>query len=58
VIRGYETHFSFEAVVDGAFDLDVFVDNGLVEIGCAGGRHWVSNLYFPTDPAGTVTITS
>jgi len=57
VIRGYETHFSFEAVVDGAFDLDVFVDNGLVEIGCAGGRHWVSNLYFPTDPAGTVTIT-
>lgn len=57
-IRGYETHFSFEAVVDGAFDLDVFVDNGLVEIGCAGGRHWVSNLYFPTDPAGTVRITS
>jgi fructan beta-fructosidase len=58
VIRGYETHFSFEAVVDGAFDLDVFVDNGLVEVGCAGGRHWVSNLYFPTDPVGAVTITN
>lgn len=54
--RSYASRFSFEAVVEGPFDLDVFVDNGLVEIGCAGGRHWVSNLYFPADPAGVVTI--
>jgi hypothetical protein len=56
--RGYASRFSFSAVVEGAFDLDVFVDNGLVEIGCAGGRHWVSNLYFPADPAGVVTIST
>jgi fructan beta-fructosidase len=55
-VRGFETRFSFEAIVDGQFDLEVFVDHGLVEIGCAGGRHWVSNLYFPADPAGAVTI--
>lgn len=54
--KGYATRFSFTAVVEGAFDIEVFVDHGLVEIGCAGGRHWVSNLYFPADPAGAVTI--
>lgn len=54
--KGYGTRFSFTALVEGSFDLDVFVDHGLVEIGCAGGRHWVSNLYFPADPAGAVTI--
>jgi fructan beta-fructosidase len=54
--KGYSARFSFDVVIEGAFDLDVFVDNGLVEIGCAGGRHWVSNLYFPADPAGAVTI--
>lgn len=56
--RGFATRFGFEAIHDGPFDIDVFVDNGLVEIGCAGGRHWVSNLYFPADPAGPVKLTS
>ncbi len=56
--RAFETRFSFEAIHDGPFDLDVFVDHGLVEIGCAGGRHWVSNLYFPADPSGAATVTS
>jgi len=54
--RAFESHFSFEATAVDAFDLDIFVDHGLVEIGCASGRHWVSNLYFPAEPAGTVQI--
>lgn len=55
--RAFETRFSFEVRLDGPFDLEVFVDNGLVEIGCAGGRHWLSNIYFPADASGLVTLT-
>lgn len=54
--RGFETRFSFDVTHPGVFDFDVFVDNGLVEIGCAGGRHWLSNVHFPVDPAGPVTL--
>lgn len=56
--REFEAHFEFEVAVDGPFDIEIFVDHGLVEIGCAGGRCWVSNLYFPTDAAGAVRITA
>ena len=50
------THFAFEHVEHGAFDREVFVDNGLVEIGCCGGRHWITNLYFPTTAAGPLRL--
>lgn len=56
--RDYETRFSFETVASGAFDIDVFVDHGLVEIGCNSGREWVSNLYFPADPGGSVSLSA
>lgn len=52
----FATQFAFDAEADGMFDLDVFVDHGLVEIGCCGGRHWITNLYFPADPAGPVRL--
>jgi len=55
--RNFASHFTFELTATVPFDLDAYVDHGLVEIGCGGGRHWVSNLYFPTDPAGQVLIT-
>lgn len=54
--REFETRFSFDATVEGAFDIDVFVDHGLVEIGCADGRHWLGNLYFPAHAAGPVNV--
>jgi sucrose-6-phosphate hydrolase SacC (GH32 family) len=37
-------------------DLDIFVDNGLVELSADGGRVWATNLYFPDQPAGQVTL--
>lgn len=54
--RTFEARFSFEVEVEGAFDIDVFVDHGLVEIGCARGQHWMSNIFFPADAAGPVRI--
>jgi fructan beta-fructosidase len=40
-----------------AVDIEIFVDNGLVELSVDGGRVWVTNLYFPADVAGAVTVT-
>lgn len=54
--RNFETHFSFEIAGHALLDLDVFVDHGLVEIGLGLGSDWVSNLHFPADPAGQVSI--
>lgn len=45
----FRTEFSVEVAHAGAFDIQLFVDNGLVEIGCAGGLHWFSNIFFPTE---------
>jgi fructan beta-fructosidase len=42
---------------DGSVELEVFVDNGLVEVN-AGGGLWFTNLYFPSSPAGRVRVTS
>lgn len=52
----FATAFSFEAELGDVLELDVFVDHGLVEIGLGGGRHWISNMYFPAEPAGPVTL--
>jgi fructan beta-fructosidase len=54
--RGFATDFTIDIIHAGPLDIDVFVDHGLVEIGCAGGLHWFSNIYFPADPAGRVTL--
>lgn len=56
--REFATSFTVDIEHAGPFDLDAFVDHGLVEIGCAGGRHWFSNIYFPADPAGRVNFAS
>ncbi|MGV3491401.1 MAG: hypothetical protein ACO1OG_08775 [Devosia sp.] len=56
--RGFATDFTFDFPVPDPVDLDIFVDHGLVEIGLAGGRHWVSNLHFPASPAGAIRITT
>jgi hypothetical protein len=42
---------------DASGDIDIFVDNGIVEF-CAGGAVWITNLYFPADPAGEVRLTA
>jgi fructan beta-fructosidase len=55
--REFATRFGFEAEAADVFDIDVFVDQGLVEIGCGAGTHWISNAYFPAEPAAAVNIT-
>jgi fructan beta-fructosidase len=55
--REFETSFTAHVSDVGVFDVDVFVDHGLVEIGCAGGQHWFSNVYFPAESAGCVRLT-
>lgn len=56
--RDFATAFSFEAQLGERVDLDIYVDHGLVEISLGTGRHWVSNLYFPADPFGSVTLST
>lgn len=36
-------------------DLDLFVDNGIVELALNNGRVWVTNVNFPAEVAGRVT---
>lgn len=36
-------------------DLDLFVDNGIVELALNSGRVWVTNVNFPADVAGRIT---
>lgn len=38
------------------FDVELFADNGIVELAVDGGRVWATNLYFPEDVAGRVTV--
>ena len=37
-------------------EIDVYVDNGIVELSLSGGRVWVSNLHFPARPAGQIQL--
>lgn len=39
------------------FDVELFVDNGLVELSADGGRVWATNLHFPAEVAGRVAVT-
>jgi hypothetical protein len=36
-------------------DVDLFVDNGLVELSLGRGTVWATCLFFPEDPAGRIT---
>jgi sucrose-6-phosphate hydrolase SacC (GH32 family) len=40
-----------------AVDLEIFIDNGLVEIAIDRGRIWATNLHFPADVAGRIATT-
>jgi fructan beta-fructosidase len=37
---------------DMALDIDIYVDNGLAELSVSGGLNWMTNLFFPANPAG------
>lgn len=39
------------------FDVDIFVDNGLVEIGVNRGRIWVTTLHYPAEVVGRIVVT-
>jgi hypothetical protein len=39
------------------FDVEIFVDNGLVELSADRGRVWATNLHFPAEVAGRVVLT-
>lgn len=47
--------YSVDVTGEAAIDIDIFVDNGLVEFS-AGGLVWITNLYFPSDPAGRIQV--
>jgi sucrose-6-phosphate hydrolase SacC (GH32 family) len=40
------------------FEVEVFVDNGLVEVSANRGAVWATNLHFPDVPAGRVNVAS
>lgn len=40
-----------------AFEVELFVDNGLVELSIDAGRVWATNLHFPAAVAGRVMVT-
>ncbi len=45
-----------ELPADGPLDLEIFVDNGLVELNIGDGLVWMTNLYFPTNPYGGLRL--
>ncbi|WP_341487790.1 glycoside hydrolase family 32 protein [Pararhizobium sp. A13] len=53
-----EAFFSDYAVdlPQGSLDFEVYVDNGLVELGLCRGRVWVTMQHFPADPQGAVRL--
>jgi fructan beta-fructosidase len=40
------------------FEVEIFVDNGLVEVSADRGTVWATNLHFPDAPAGRVSLVS
>jgi hypothetical protein len=39
-------------------DVEFFVDNGIVECSLCGGTVWVTMLFFPSDTAGKLAIST
>lgn len=54
----FESDFEVPLNPGSAGQIEIFVDNGLVEAGFCNGTIWVTMLYFPSDTAGAVTIST
>jgi len=57
--RGIGASFAHDYALDisdASTHLDVYVDNGLVELRSSDGLVWLTTLYFPDDVAGAVRI--
>ncbi len=46
----------FTPAQNGPVELDLYVDQGVVELVANDGLVWVTNLFFPENPAGTISI--
>jgi fructan beta-fructosidase len=56
-IRGFAHDYRVPVGAPDEFDIELFVDNGLVELAADGGRIWATNLHFPEEPAGRIWLT-
>lgn len=57
--RSVDANFAHDYTVDlpaTITHLDLFVDNGLVELRSSDGLVWLTNLHFPVDVAGVVGV--
>jgi fructan beta-fructosidase len=52
--EGFAHDYVVELVEQQSVDLEIFVDNGLVELN-VGGEIWLTNVHFPANPAGPVS---
>jgi fructan beta-fructosidase len=42
---------------EGGLDLTLYVDQGVVELCADRGRVWMTNIFFPEEPAGALSVT-
>lgn len=42
---------------EGGLDLTLYVDQGVVELCADRGRVWITNLFYPEEPAGALSVT-
>lgn len=48
--------FDVQLVAEEPLDVELYVDNGLVELSVGGGLMWMTNLFFPSIPAGETRL--
>lgn len=55
-IPGFEHRYGIPLGRLDEIDVEIFVDNGIVEVAVDNGRIWATNLYFPVHTAGRVSL--
>lgn len=56
-IAYFEHDYKIDVPSSSSIDLELFVDNGVVELGVSGGLLWLTDLFFPANPAGRLDLT-
>jgi fructan beta-fructosidase len=55
-IAHFEHDYTTGVPSNGSLELELFVDNGLVELSIAGGLVWLTDLFFPETPSGRLSL--
>jgi fructan beta-fructosidase len=56
-IEHFRHNYQIDVLRGTSLEIELFVDNGLVELSVAGGLVWLTDLFFPEAPAGRIDLT-